>query len=211
MINIEANVKQFCEILVDVLDESEATCILSYLKETDFFTAPASTRFHLSEKGGLCQHSLNVYTSAMQLDIAFKSGASKRSIAICALLHDLCKAGVYKIEFKNTKIYDEEIVKKANKWQIKHDRKGDFIWDVREGYVFEDSWPFGHGSKSAYLVNELIDLTREEALAIRYHMGPYEEGDKERCSKVFEESKLALLIHFADMYASKIVEAENET
>ena len=211
MINIEANVKQFCEILIDVLDESEATCILKYLKKTDFFTAPASTRFHLSEKGGLCQHSLNVYTAAMKLDISFKSGATKRSIAICSLLHDICKADVYKTDYKNVKIYDEAVVSKANKFQVKHDRKGYYIWDVKEGYVFEDAWPFGHGSKSAYIASHLIPLTPEESLAIRYHMGPYEEGDKQNCSTVFEKSKLALLIHFADMYASKVMEEENET
>lgn len=208
--NIEENKKQFSDILCSVLDEFEYDSIMDFLLKTDFFTAPASTRFHLCVEGGLCQHSLNVYTSAMQIDTAFNSGASKRSIALCSLLHDICKAGVYRKELKNTKIYDKEVVESSPKYKIKHDRKGDYIWDLTEVYVFDDPWPFGHGSKSAYIVNTLMDLTDEEALAIRYHMGPYEEGDKERCSKVFEESKLALLIHFADMYASKVVEAENE-
>lgn len=208
--NIEDNKKQFSDILSSILDEFEYVTIMDFLLKTDFFTAPASTRFHLCVEGGLCQHSLNVYTSAMQIDMAFNSGASKRSIAICSLLHDICKAGVYRKELKNTKIYDKPIVEASPKYKIKHDKKGDYIWDLTEVYVFDDPWPFGHGSKSAYIVNTLMDLTDEEALAIRYHMGPYEEGDKERCSKVFEESKLALLIHFADMYASKVVEAENE-
>ena len=208
--NIEDNKKQFSDILCSVLDEFEYVSIMDFLLKTNFFTAPASTRFHLCVEGGLCQHSLNVYTSATQIDMAFNSGASKRSIAICSLLHDICKAGVYRKELKNTKIYDKEIVESSAKYKIKHDRKGDYIWDLTEVYVFDDPWPFGHGSKSAYIVSQLMDLTDEEALAIRYHMGPYEEGDKERCSKVFEQSKLALLIHFADMYASKVVEAENE-
>ena len=208
--DIEQNKKQFAEILLDVLEPFEYESIMTFLQKTDFFIAPASTRFHLSVPGGLCQHSLNVYTSAMQIENAFNSKASKRSIAICSLLHDICKAGVYKTELKNTKIYDKAVVESQPKFKIKHDRKGDYIWDLQEVYVFDDPWPFGHGSKSAYIVNTLMDLTDEEALAIRYHMGSYEEGDKERCSKVFEESKLALLIHFADMYASKVVEAENE-
>lgn len=208
--NIELNKKQFAKILIDNLDVSEYESIMSFLQHTDFFTAPASTRFHLCEEGGLCQHSLNVYTAAMQIDTAFNSGASKRSIAICSLLHDVCKAGVYRKELKNTKNYDKEALKGQPTYKIKHDKKGDFIWDLKEVYVFDDPWPFGHGSKSAYIVSQLLDLTNEEALAIRYHMGSYEEGDKERCSKVFEQSKLALLIHFADMYASKVVETENE-
>lgn len=208
--DIEFNKKQFAEILLDVLEPFEYDSITGFLRKTDFFTAPASTRFHLSVEGGLCQHSLNVYTSAMQIETAFNSGASRRSIAICALLHDVCKAGVYQKELKNAKNYDKLVLEGQPKHKIKHDKKGDFIWDLKEIYVFNDPWPFGHGSKSAYIVNSLIDLTDEEALAIRYHMGPYEEGDKDRCSKVFEQSKLALLIHFADMYASKVVEAENE-
>lgn len=208
--DIEFNKKQFAEILLGVLDTFEYESIMGFLNKTDFFTAPASTRFHLSEEGGLCQHSLNVYTSAMQIDIAFNSGATRRSIAICSLLHDICKAGVYRKELKNAKNYDKVAIEGQPKHKIKHDKKGDFIWDLKEIYVFDDPWPFGHGSKSAYIVSQLMDLTDEEALAIRYHMGPYEEGDKDRCSKVFEQSKLALLIHFADMYASKVVEAENE-
>ncbi|MBR4331040.1 MAG: HD domain-containing protein [Candidatus Riflebacteria bacterium] len=208
--DINFNKKQFAEILASVLDGFEYENIMGFLERTDFFIAPASTRFHLSEEGGLCQHSLNVYTSAMQIDTAFNSGASRRSIAICSLLHDVCKAGVYRKELKNAKNYDKTAIEGHPKFKIKHDKKGDFIWDLKEIYVFDDPWPFGHGSKSAYIVSQLIDLTDEEALAIRYHMGPYEEGDKERCSKVFEQSKLALLIHFADMYASKVVEGENE-
>ena len=208
--NIELNKKQFAQILIDVLDPFEYESIMGFLQRTDFFTAPASTRFHLCEEGGLCQHSLNVYTAAMQLDTAFNSGASRRTIAICSLLHDVCKAGVYRKELKNAKNYDKTAIEGQPKYKIKHDKKGDFIWDLKEIYVFDDPWPFGHGSKSAYIVNNLMDLTDDEALAIRYHMGPYEEGDKERCSKVFEQSKLSLLIHFADMYASKVMEAENE-
>lgn len=208
--NIELNKKQFAQILIDVLEPFEYESVMTFLQRTDFFTAPASTRFHLCVEGGLCQHSLNVYTSAMQIDTAFNSGATKRSIAICSLLHDVCKAGVYRKELKNAKNYDKTAIEGQPNYKIKHDKKGDFIWDLKEIYVFDDPWPFGHGSKSAYIVSQLMDLTDEEALAIRYHMGPYEEGDKERCSKVFEQSKLALLIHFADMYASKVVEAENE-
>lgn len=208
--DIEFNKKQFAQILLDVLEPFEYESIMGFLAKADFFTAPASTRFHLSVEGGLCQHSLNVYTSAMQIDTAFNSGASRRSIAITSLLHDICKAGVYRKELKNAKIYDKAVIEGRPKHAIKHDKKGDFVWDLKEIYVFDDPWPFGHGSKSAYIVNSLMDLTDEEALAIRYHMGPYEEGDKDRCSKVFEQSKLALLIHFADMYASKVVEAENE-
>ena len=207
MIDIKANKRVYLSLLREVLPDADFYTIEAYLDNTDFFTAPASTRFHLSETGGLCAHSLNVYFAAVSLNHVFCI-KNEHSIILCSLLHDICKADVYSQEYKNVKVYDEEVLANADKRKIKKDSKGEYIWDQKLQYVFDDRWPFGHGSKSAYIASSLIDLTPEEAMAIRYHMGAFEDGDKNNCSKVYETNKLALLIHFADMYASKIMEGE---
>ena len=209
-INIEENKNTFIDLIMSVLPTSEAHILIDKLANSDFFYAPASTRFHLCEPGGLCQHSLNVYYAAMLIDSVFKTNAPKRSIVLCSLLHDLCKVNVYAIEQKNKKIYDPETLKTYPDYKIKHDRKGDFVWETIDTYVYADEWPFGHGSKSAYLASKYISITDDEAMAIRYHMGAYEEGDIKNCSKVFSTNKLALLIHMADQYATNIMEVENE-
>ena len=121
-------------------------------KKTDFFTAPASTRFHGACEGGLCMHSLNVYHALH--DSFFTEGESEESYAICALLHDLCKVNLYKTEMRNRK-----------------NEQG--RWEQYPCYIHDDKLPYGHGEKSVYIASGFMKLTREEAMAIRWHMGPW--------------------------------------
>lgn len=155
--------------------------------ETDFFTAPASTKFHLSKEGGLLQHSLNVY---LELENELKTDSP--SIIIVSLLHDICKANYYKTSYKNVK--DEN-----GKW-------------VKEAYYsVNDLMPLGHGEKSVILIQKFIELTDEEIVAIRWHMGAYEPKDNySTLGNAYNKYPLALYLHIADLKATYIIENEKE-
>lgn len=161
--------------------------LLEWICGTDFFSAPASTKFHLSKEGGLCAHSMNVY--ACLKDIPY---AGEESAAICGLLHDLCKTNFYKPDFRN----------------VKND-KG--IWEKVPCYTIEDKLPMGHGEKSVYLINKFMKLTDDEALAIRWHMGGFDEavqGGSMALTNAWGISKLAVLLHIADLQATYLIENE---
>lgn len=209
--------ERFVGIYTGTIKRPGADKLLEWLEKTDFFEAPASSRFHLSCPGGLLEHSLNVYDRLRNLFFEeFCTGEENReltaeeqeSIAICSLLHDLCKVDVYKKEFRNQKTYDPEKVAKAEKWQIKNDAGGKFIWEAVETYKFQDDMPYGHGEKSVYIISGFMRLTREEAFAVRYHMGPWQEGEKRNAGDTFGKYTLALLTHMADMMATYIDETE---
>ena len=160
----------------------------------DFFTAPASTRFHGSVRGGLCAHSLNVYDclcdymthSDMGKSLRDRSGEAytKENLAIAALLHDLCKVNFYRETTRNVK------------------KNG--VWETVPYYSIEDDLPYGHGEKSVYIISGFMKLTRDEAFAIRYHMGfstgaPEERGN---IGKALEMFPLAYALCISDMAAS---------
>ena len=172
----------------------------------DFFTAPASTRFPGSVRGGLCAHSLNVYDclcdymthSDMGKSLRDRSGEAytRESLAITALLHDLCKVNFYRETTRNVK------------------KNG--VWETVPYYSIEDDLPYGHGEKSVYIISGFMKLTRDEAFAIRYHMGfsigaPEERGN---IGKALEMFPLAYALVISDMAASYFKEgspAESQT
>lgn len=164
---------------------------------SDFFTAPASARFHSSYEGGLCEHSLNVYdcltsylnSERVKKDFGFSY--SEESIAIVALLHDLCKVNVYKKGFRNVK-----------------DDKG--VWQRVDTFEYDDKLPYGHGEKSVYMITGYMKLTREEAFAIRYHMGYSSTEDPRNVSAAFEMFPLAFALSTADSEATYFVEGKNQ-
>jgi len=189
--------------------------LLGWLETTDFFHAPASTRFHLSREGGLCEHSVHVYNRLRELylvEIAnYKelTPEQEETVAICGLLHDICKTGVYGTEIRNQKTYEAEKVAAAESWQVKHDAKGDFIWESVPKYIFDDKLPYGHGEKSVYIISGFMRLTREEAMAIRWHMGFSDvafQGGDHSVGTAFEMYPLAVLTHIADLQATYLDE-----
>lgn len=191
--------------------------LLQWLETTDFFSAPASSHFHLAQEGGLVEHSVHVYERLQTLyQQEFTLGAmptmdQNESIAICGLLHDICKVNVYQKEPKNRKTYDPEKVAAAEFWQVKHDVLGDYIWETVMGYKFEDSLPYGHGEKSVYIISGFMRLTREEAMAIRWHMGFSDsdfKGGGYNVGNAFEKYPLAVLTHVADLQATYLDEVE---
>lgn len=158
--------------------------LLSWLQDTDFYTAPASTRFHGAHEGGLVQHSLNVYSQLKKLCAFYECDVSEESIAIVSLFHDLCKVGMYKVEMR---------------WRKDKNNQ----WEQYPTYKFEEDFAYGgHGSKSVFLVQTFIQLTPEEASAINCHMGQWDASTYSNPAPVFERNMLAWLLHVADEAAS---------
>ena len=190
------NKARFIEIFKTKITREGADKLLQFLlsPHSDFFTAPASSRFHSSYEGGLLEHSLNVYdclVSYMNSEKAKNLGFeySDESLAIVALLHDLCKVNVYKKGFRNVK-----------------DEKG--VWQKVDTYEYDDQLPYGHGEKSVYMISPYMMLKREEAFAIRYHMGYSSTEDQRNVSAAFEMFPLAFALHVADSEATYYVESD---
>lgn len=187
--------EQFCDIYRKYIRRDGAEELLSYMLSSgsDFFAAPASTRFHGNYEGGLCEHSINVYHNLKEYlsrpyaSKLFDNNYSDESIAIVSLLHDLCKMNCYKTSYRNTK-------NEAGQW-------------IKVPYFeFDDNLPYGHGEKSVYIISGFMKLSREEAFAIRYHMGFSTTDDPRNVGKAFEMYPLAFALSVADMEASYYLE-----
>lgn len=183
--------------------------LIEYLESSDFFTAPASTAYHNSCKGGLCQHCLNVYDNLMML---YKNMISneisdevKQTLSIVALLHDLSKINIYRETFRNKKVYSEH--------GSKSDNGGKFDWVSVPGYEIkpvEERFIFGnHEQNAEYLARCFIPLTLEESSAILHHMGGMSwDSAKDNIGEVFGRYPIALLLYQADMLSTYISEKE---
>ncbi len=186
--------EEFLSIYNGNIKRDGADNFLNYLLKTDFFTAPASTRFHGSHEGGLLEHSLNVYhclKDYLERDRTkklYRMNYSEETIALCALLHDVCKVNFYKTDYRNAK-----------------NERGE--WEKVPYYTIDDTLPYGHGEKSVYIISGFMRLTREEAFAIRYHMGFSGVEDKNSIGKAFEMFPLAFALSVADMEASYYLES----
>jgi len=210
----ENNIMKFENLLLGTGREGMDR-LVNYIKNsTDFYVAPASTRFHLACEGGLLQHSLNVYECLQAkrnspVWAKVLENTPDDSLIIVALLHDLCKANFYVESSKNQKTYDPVKVAAAEKWQVKHDAQGDFIWESVKTYQIDDKLPLGHGEKSVMLAQEFIHLHMPEVMAIRWHMGFTEEKSQyASVGDAMEKYPLVLAMHEADLEASKLLEVE---
>lgn len=187
--------ERFLEIYQKHIHRDGSAEFLEYLKSkaSDFFTAPASTRFHGAYEGGLAEHSLNVYDCLQQylsrerVKETYGLDYSDESIAIVSLLHDVCKINCYKPGTRNVK-----------------DEHG--VWHSVPTYEFDDKLPYGHGEKSVYILSGYMRLTREEAFAIRYHMGFSGTEDSRNVGSAFAMYPLSLALSIADMEATYYLE-----
>ena len=176
--------------------------LLAWLKSTDFFTAPAGAKHHGAHAGGLVEHSVNVYRRLWQIVLVETdrtvpapdlAESVEETVAILALLHDVCKVGVYHLE--------------PGRWRNPETGK----WEDRQEYKFRDPFPLGHGEKSLYLIAKHMDLTKEEALAIRWHMGAYDaaaRSDLRDLSAAMAMTPWVWRLQEADMCATYIDERE---
>ena len=189
---------KFIEIYKSKIKREGADKLLDFIcsPSSDFFTAPASARYHSAYEGGLCEHSINVYeclVNYLNRDVCrekYGLNYSEESIAIVALLHDLCKMNIYKVSYRNAK-----------------NEAG--VWEKVPYYEFDDQLPYGHGEKSVYIISGFMRLTREEAFAIRYHMGySSEREDPRNVSQAFEMFPLAFAVSVADSEATYYIESD---
>ena len=156
------DIQEVKEKIINLLNNTERTGmprLIKYLEESDFFVAPASTRFHGNYEGGLAEHSLNVYEIFKRKNIEYDFGLSEDTMKIAALLHDVCKINFYTVYDKNVNIAGAGEKPK---------------WVKQPAYGVNDLIPIGHGEKSVIILQQFMKLTKEETILIRWHMGGYE-------------------------------------
>lgn len=194
----EASKAEFISIFKEHIHRAGSDKLLDYLQkpENDFFTAPASSSFHGAFEGGLCAHSLNVYRCMKDFlarprckDVYGMPDYSEESIAVCALLHDICKMNFYTVDYRNRK-----------------NEQG--AWERVPFYKVADRLPYGHGEKSVFMIQFFMHLKREEAMAIRWHMGFSGPEDARTVGQALEEYPIAFALHVADMEATYFIEGK---
>lgn len=191
--------ERFIEIYNENIHRDGAKEFLKYLcsSKSDFFTAPCSTRFHGNYSGGLVEHSIHVYECLKdylernRVQDVYGMKYSDETIALVSLLHDVCKINVYKESTRNKKINGE--------------------WVQVPYFEFDDKMPYGHGEKSVYMITPFMKLTREEAFAIRYHMGFSNDDPKNNVGYTFEHFPLAFALSTADMEATYFLDQTIES
>ncbi len=191
--------EEFIEIYRSTISREGSDALLDYLEnKSDFFTAPASARYHGAYPGGLCAHSLNVYHCLVdylarpRVQELYGVEVSPESAAIAALLHDLCKIDFYVQSFRN----------------VKNDETG--RWERKPYYAIEEKLPYGHGEKSVYIISGFMKLTRQEAMAIRWHMGFSGPEDARVVGQALGQYPLAFALSTADMEASYFLEGTED-
>ena len=190
--------EEFLDIYQTYIHREGAAELLDYLtNKSDFFTAPASARYHGAYVGGLCQHSVNVfrcledYLARPRVRETYGLSYDMESVAVVALLHDLCKVGCYRAGTRN----------------VKNDATGQ--WEKVPTFFYEDKLPYGHGEKSVYIISGFMRLSREEAMAIRWHMGFSGPEDNRTVGQALQKYPLAFALATADMEASYFLEGED--
>ena len=186
--------KEFVEIYTTNIKREGSKELLDYLLKSDFFLAPASTQFHSAYEGGLAEHSINVFnrfkkTIVNEYGEKYAEKISDESIAICGLLHDVCKIDTFKLDMRNKKV--------------------DGNWVQVPYYIVEDGLPYGHGEKSVYIISGFMRLTREEAMIINWHMGGFDarvRGGAYGLSDAYYKYPTAVLFHTCDMIATYLDE-----
>lgn len=185
--------KQFKEIYAQNIKRDGADELLKYLNTTDFFRAPASTKYHGNFGGGLVEHHVKVYLRfADMCEIEFGKEwleKNRETVAVIALLHDVCKVNCYKTEMRNQKVNGE--------------------WVQKPFYAFDDPLPYGHGEKSVYIISGFMRLSRDEAMAINWHMGAFDSrntADRNAVSNAFRLFPISVIFHAADLLSSYLDE-----
>lgn len=195
----ETKKDEFIRIYKENITRPGSEKLLNYLlsEQSDFFTAPSSTRYHGSYEGGLAEHSVNVYEclkdylSRPRTVELYGMEYSDETVALVSLLHDVCKMNFYTVDYRNAK-------------------NAQGVWEKVPYYTINDTLPYGHGEKSVYIVSGFMRLTREEAFAIRYHMGFSGIEDRNSIGKAFEMFPLAFALSTADMEATYFLESNKK-
>ena len=199
-----ANIERF-ESLLRSTERAGMDNLMEFIRKSDFYTAPASTRYHSCHEGGLLEHTLNVYDRLVSKfnDELWKEkvDVGSDSLIIAALLHDLCKSYFYGTELKNKKVYSDN--------GTKSDSNGRFDWVTVPSYTVDDKIPYGHGEKSVMMIEEYIKLKPMERYAIRWHMGFSEPKENwNTLGTAMRKYPLILALHMADLESTYLLEKE---
>ncbi len=205
---IEQNKIEFLKLISEIdIDGADTQGLVEFLDSGDFFEAPASTMYHSNFKGGLCQHSLNVYHNLVSLYNQYKSYLpyeyDKNTLLIVGLLHDISKTNYYEVYVANKKMYSDT--------GTKHDNMGKFDWFSEEAFKVRDvhdRFVAGtHEVNSMMLVGRYIPLSLEENLAIMHHQAIPSEGEPIRdMSAILNKYPLITLLQMADYLSTFIFE-----
>lgn len=187
MPDLEKQKQEFLTLCRENIKRDGLEDLLGWLQKSDFFTAPASTRYHGAYEGGLCEHSLDVYHMAKKAIAGYELELTEESVVVATLFHDLCKVNFHKKDVRNQKING--------------------TWQEVPCYTIEEKYCFGgHGSKSVYLVQQFMKLKTDEAAAINCHMGATSGGDSVRdTSNAYSAFPLAWITHIADEAATYLL------
>ena len=196
MVNATENKEKFIKIFTENVTREGSKELLEWLEKSTFFTDPSAKSHHGNFDGGLCDHSLKVYYALKDFVKMYKSQfpeyeISEESIAVIALLHDLCKVGLYKKGFRN----------------VKNDSTGQ--WEKKETYEYDDKLGMGHGEGSVYIIQTFMKINRCEALSIRHHMSAYDaafKGGDNSINVAKSQFPMVTLISMADIWASQFEE-----
>ena len=184
--DMAAQKQEFIRLCNENIHRDGINDLLGWLQKSDFFTAPASTRYHGAYDGGLCEHCLDVYRLALKTAKAYDLDFDTESLTIATLMHDLCKVNFYKKDKRNQKI--------------------DGQWVEVPVYTIEEKYCFGgHGSKSVFLVQQFMKLKTDEAAAINCHMGTSDGANIRDISAAYTAFNLAWVVHVADEAAAYIL------
>ena len=183
MNDLKALKTEFKDIVANMIHRDGIDGLMTWLDSTDFYSAPSSTRYHGAEPGGLVAHSIAVYNCLKQK----QTDETDETIAIASLFHDLCKCNFYKQTFRNVK---NEVTGK---------------WEKVPSYEVNDQFPLGHGEKSMFIITKFMNLTDEEAMAIRWHMGfsaVEQQFEKPSMARAMQICKLVIKLQEADTESS---------
>lgn len=190
-LNLEEQKERFLTVCRETIHREGIEELLAWLEKSDFFRAPASTKYHGAYEGGLCEHSLDVYEYAKKLAFLSPKEIPEESLAISALFHDVCKCHLYRVDYRNQK------------------NKVTGEWEKVPCYVVDERFHFGgHGSKSFYQVQYFMRLENSEAVAINCHMG-FSDGSATTVrdvSAAYGDFPLAWIIHAADEAATYLLD-----
>lgn len=174
--------------------------LITHMEECGFYKAPCSTQYHLAKEGGLAEHSLNVLDVATEIARVLYPDIKKESVIMCALLHDIGKIGQY-----NKPNYVPNMLKGR---ATKANPEPEPYQSTAKPYITNPELLYiDHEVRSVSIISKFVDLTEEEQQAILWHnglYGPFKYGIQGK------ETPLYMILHFADLWADRVVETENE-
>lgn len=179
------NIERF-EQLARMTEKDNIDSLIQYCRDSDFYTAWASSSYHLNVKGGLLQHSLNVCDYAMRLWESFNSSVNLQSLMFCTLFHDLGKSGL-----------------KGDEYYVPNTLKSGKLSGTKPIKINPNLRIKNHAWRSVLQLSKYVDLTEDEKVCIINHDGFYQAENRQAMLDIFE---LLYLTHSSDLYVARFVE-----